>query len=470
MDDTLTALALRESEELHRITLMNMSDAVFITNDEGSFTFICPNVDVIFGFGPEEVRSMKRISHLLGRDLVDHAQLAVHGEIRNIEHEVATKRGTRRALLVHIKQVAIKGGTTLYVCRDVTERKESERALRRNEERLTLALEAASMGMWDLHVPSGEMSWSPETHRILGDPAGDKTPSFDSFLELVHAADRDRVSQAMIDAMDQGGSYEAEFRVVGYDDVERWVMGKGKAVRNGKPLRMLGVVVDFTDRHRLEDERRELSGRLIHAHEQERIRIARELHDDVAQRLSLLAVELSSLARHADKVPSDIHERIVQLSAHAATLGSDLHRMSHELHPATLEQLGLETAIRAFCRELSNAHGIAIDVNVRAVAHPLPQDVALCVYRVTQEALRNVVRHSGASTAIVTLAATTDEIVLNVTDSGAGFDVRAPRDRASLGLRSMLERVWLVNGQLAIHSKKGEGTRIEARVPLQNAG
>jgi PAS domain S-box-containing protein len=257
---------------------------------------------------------MTRIATLLGRELVDRAQRAANGEIRNIEHEVVIKDGTRRALLVHIKQVAIKGGTTLYVCRDISERKQSELALRRNEERLTLALEAASMGMWDWQLPGGEMSWSPETHRILGDSSGAKTPSFDSFLEQLHASDRDRVSQTMTAAMDRGGSYETEFRVVGYDDVERWVMGKGRAVRNGRPLRMLGVFVDFTDRHRLEEELRELSGQLIHAHEQERIRLSRELHDDVAQRLSWLAIELGMLAELSDGIPADIHTRIVELA------------------------------------------------------------------------------------------------------------------------------------------------------------
>src|SRR5262245_7846234 len=112
MEDTVSALALRESEALHRITLLNMSDAVFITNDDGVFTFICPNVDVIFGWRPEEVQSMGRISELLGQDLTDRARLAAKGEIRNIEHEIVTKHGARRVLLVHIKEVAIGGGTT----------------------------------------------------------------------------------------------------------------------------------------------------------------------------------------------------------------------------------------------------------------------------------------------------------------------------------------------------------------------
>jgi PAS domain S-box-containing protein len=461
------AQALRDSEELHRITLLNMSDAVFITNDDGDFTFVCPNVDVIFGHGEEEVRAMGRISLLLGAELVDRARLGAEGEVRNIEHEVATKHGMRRALLVHIKQVSIKGGTTLYVCRDITERKQAEHALKRNEQRLSLALEAASMGTWDWDVPTGEMNWSPETHRMFGDTSGGMSPSFETFLARVHPSDRDRVSHAMNDAMERGDSYETEFRVVGYDNVLRWVLGKGKALRNGKPLRMLGVFVDFTEHHHLEDELRALSGRLIQAHEEERNRIARELHDDVAQRLSVLGIELATLSHHPDALSSGLQQSLAGLAARTATLGADLHRVSHELHPATLEQVGLEAGLRSFCRELSQSHRFAIDVNVHRVPHPLPNDVALCLYRVAQEALNNAVRHSQSQGAIVRLTGTADALLLSVTDHGGGFDPEFRGDRAALGLRSMRERVRLVGGQFTVQSRAGSGTRIEALVPVQ---
>ena len=122
--------ALRESEELHRVTLESISDAVFITDDEGAFTFICPNVDVIFGYVPDEVEAMRRISRLLGDNLFDLAELAARGEIRNLEREITSKSGGRRTLLIHLKAVSIKGGTVLYSCRDVTERRHAEEELR----------------------------------------------------------------------------------------------------------------------------------------------------------------------------------------------------------------------------------------------------------------------------------------------------------------------------------------------------
>jgi len=141
---------------------------------------------VIFGYREDEVRSMDRISRLLGRDLLESGHLASTGEIRNIEHEVAAKDGTRRVLLVHIKRVSIKRGTMMYVCRDITERKHADDVYRRNEEQLRLALEAASAGTWDWDVPTGEMHWSAGTHRMFGDATRACSPSLQSFLDRVH--------------------------------------------------------------------------------------------------------------------------------------------------------------------------------------------------------------------------------------------------------------------------------------------
>lgn len=157
MDDPTVSPRLDESEELHRITLQNISDAVFITDDDGAFTYICPNADVIFGYVPHEVWSLGRISVLLGKDLVDRQALLVHGELRNIEHEIVTKSGARRVVLVHVKRVAIRRGTTLYVCRDITDRRESEEALRQQLrfEALISELSAHLAGLADADVIGG---------------------------------------------------------------------------------------------------------------------------------------------------------------------------------------------------------------------------------------------------------------------------------------------------------------------------
>jgi PAS domain S-box-containing protein len=138
--------ALRESEELHRLTLESISDAVFLTDDEGKFTFVCPNVDVIFGYGPDEVHAMTRIDRLLGGNLFDRAELAARKEIQNVECEITAKSGERRTLLVHLKDVSIQGGTVLYACRDVTERRRAEDELRAARLNLVHASRLALVG------------------------------------------------------------------------------------------------------------------------------------------------------------------------------------------------------------------------------------------------------------------------------------------------------------------------------------
>ena len=138
--------ALHDSEELHRVTLSSISDAVFLTDDDGQFTFICPNVDVIFGYVPDEVQAMVRISRLLGENLFDRSELAARKEIRNIERDVVSKSGEHRSLLIHLKEVSIRGGTVLYSCRDVTDRRHAEEELRTVRQELAHASRLALLG------------------------------------------------------------------------------------------------------------------------------------------------------------------------------------------------------------------------------------------------------------------------------------------------------------------------------------
>lgn len=138
--------ALRESEELHRATLGSISDAVFMADDHGVFTYICPNVDMIFGYVPDEVQAMTRITVLLGEDLFDHAELTARGEIRNVEREVTAKSGERRTVLIHFKRVAIQKGTVLCTCRDITELKQAEKELAAVRLELTHAARLALVG------------------------------------------------------------------------------------------------------------------------------------------------------------------------------------------------------------------------------------------------------------------------------------------------------------------------------------
>jgi signal transduction histidine kinase len=208
-----------------------------------------------------------------------------------------------------------------------------------------------------------------------------------------------------------------------------------------------------------------VSQKLIEAHEEERARIARELHDDISQQLALVSVRLDFLRQRPPASAADLNQEIGDLYQQIGNLASDIQALSHDLHPPKLELMGLESAVVGFCKELSNRHGVTIDVHCENIPKALPPEISLCLYRVLQEALQNVVKHSVSRHAHVSLNGQAHTITLTVTDSGAGFDVHEAMRGSGLGLTSMTERLKVLGGQLSIHSERGRGTMIHAVAP-----
>ena len=209
-----------------------------------------------------------------------------------------------------------------------------------------------------------------------------------------------------------------------------------------------------------------VSRRLIEAHELERTWIARELHDDINQQIALLTVELERWGQQLPKSASDLHTHIHHATKRLADIGKDIQALSHRLHSSKLEYLGIVKAANSFCRELSEQHKVHVEFSHSDIPHTIPKEIALCLFRVLQEALQNAVKHSGATQFHVELRGTSGEIVLTVSDPGVGFDGHSALEHQGLGLVSMRERLQLVNGELLIQSEHGQGTVIQARVPL----
>lgn len=212
---------------------------------------------------------------------------------------------------------------------------------------------------------------------------------------------------------------------------------------------------------RARDEQTRLSGLLINAYEEERKRIASELHDDFSQRLALLSIGMESaveLVRHSDQ---EATQQLHELVNSANDLSSDLHDLSHRLHSSTLERLGLVLGVKALCKEYSSQQGVHIDFWHEDEVPSVPSPIALCFYRVVQEALRNIKKHSGASTARVRLAFADDELHLSITDEGAGFDIREPSQKDGIGIFTMGERSRHIGARFDIRSEPGKGTQID---------
>jgi PAS domain S-box-containing protein len=225
-----------------------------------------------------------------------------------------------------------------------------------------------------------------------------------------------------------------------------------------------GVLVfaeDITLRKQIEEQLAAMSRKLIETQERERTRIGRELHDDISQRLALLGVELEQL----DQSPSEIHSRVNELRRQIAELCNDIQALSHDLHSSKLEYLGVVAGIRSWCKEFAERQKIQIDFRLD-VRTSLPTEIGLCLFRVLQEALNNVIKHSGVKRIEVQLREHSGEVHLVITDSGRGFDIEAALQGKGLGLTSMRERVRLVNGTIIIKSKPMSGTTIQIRVPL----
>jgi PAS domain S-box-containing protein len=230
-----------------------------------------------------------------------------------------------------------------------------------------------------------------------------------------------------------------------------------------------GVLIfaeDITRRKQMEEALSGVSRRLIESQEQERVRIGRELHDDIVQRLALLAVQLEQVQQTFPDLHVEVRRRLGEIRKHSMEIATDIQSLSHELHASKLEYLGLAVAMRSFCREFGELQKVEIDFQSHDLPSPVPPDVSLCLYRVLQEALHNSAKHSGVGHLEVRLWGTSDQLHLTVRDSGVGFDSEAARKSRGLGLISMQERVKLVSGTLSIESQPNRGTTISARVPF----
>ncbi|HEX3437765.1 MAG TPA: sensor histidine kinase, partial [Pseudacidobacterium sp.] len=220
--------------------------------------------------------------------------------------------------------------------------------------------------------------------------------------------------------------------------------------------------IDTTDQKLAQQALEKVSGQLIEAQEQERSRIARDLHDDICQRLALLSMELAQANRSSNGSSKNLDE----IRKHCSEIADDVQSLSHQLHSSKLDYLGVVAAIRGFCNEFSKQHEVNIEFTDSNVPRHLPKDTSLCLFRVAQEALHNAVKYSCVSQFSVEISATTDEIQLAISDSGIGFDVEESKRNGGLGLVSMQERAHLVHGRFSVESRAGAGTKVVAVVPF----
>ena len=290
-------------------------------------------------------------------------------------------------------------------------------------------------------------------------------------LSHVHPEDREKVIAATNECTPRNPICRVRYRVVRPDNSVIWLEKNATAFfdEKGAMFRMIGMVTDITEQKLSEDALSSVSRRLIEAQENERARIARELHDDIGQRLALLSVTLEQLKRAGSDSKKENRDFIAELQKQIQETSTAVHALSHELHSSNLRYLDLASAMKGFCTELSTQQSVVVEFIHEDVPGNITQEISLCLFRVLQEALHNGVKHSRVQEFSVELRGTTGALELTIRDSGRGFDVHVAMRGPGLGLSSMHERLKLVNGELSIQSHPGEGTTIIARVPLLQA-
>jgi PAS domain S-box-containing protein len=356
-------------------------------------------------------------------------------------------------------------------------RRRASVALRESEERFRLMADTAPVLIWvsgaDKRCTYFNKPWLDFTGRPVESQLGD------GWSEGVHAADLRRCLDTYGRAFDARQAFRMEYRLRRSDGEYRWVLDVGvpRFAPDGAFAGYVGSCIDITEQKRVvgalresQHELQSLAGRLIQAEEAERRRIARELHDDLNQSLSLLAVELDLLGQKPPESAAELGGRLHELSAHVKQLSSDVHDLSHNLHPSKLEQLGLVAGVRGLCKEQVDAHRLEVEFAQEQMPPSIPGDTVLCLYRIAQEGLGNVIKHSGARHVRVELSGGADEVTLRITDDGVGFDPGSVDGNGGLGLVSMRERLRLVGGTIVIDSRPSAGTRIDVHVPVSPAG
>lgn len=446
-------------------------DPLCIVQRDGSFSQVNPAFAARLGFEPEEMlakpfgtfihpddleKSRSRLAHLLaGEDLVQ------------FEHRLIAKDGSIRWFQWNAPAPGPTDAVFFAAARDITEAREAAEA----QQRLVALIENVGdfVALASTDEPGRILHINRGGRQMLGLPAMDQLRGMTlQDLAIGDPGLREQIEDALARRGHWIGEIKLRHRATG-----EWIpaeLNMFLVLFNGggsKPIARALVARDIRERKRTQERLHALTGQLLTAQEEERRRIARDLHDDVTQKLAGLAIELGLLRR--EPLPEALSAHVLRLQEQIAGVAEDLRIIAHDIHPGILEQAGLSAALQAYCADAARQRDVEIRYSARSVPNEIPMDIAVVFYRIAQEAVGNAVKHSGASAIEVALTGIPEaesRLRLTVSDNGKGFVVEQIREGLGLGLLSIEERVQLIRGSFSIRSNPGEGSRLEVEVKL----
>jgi PAS domain S-box-containing protein len=348
---------------------------------------------------------------------------------------------------------------------DVTAQKMAEDALRESEAKFRLLVETTRFAIF-IYREDGEFCYFNPPVELFTGYSAEELRSM-TIWDLIHPDLRDFVrSRAHARFRGENVPSRSELKIISKAGETRWLDVTVKLIQYQGAPALLGTAFDITDREKAGFE---VQRSLLLGQETERKRIARELHDDISQRLAIVGLTLSEVEKLSPAASPVLESKLKAIRQHVNSIAHDIHRISHNLHPSTLVDLGLVSALRGLCREFTDRTHVAVQFVGDVAAAQASQEVAISLYRITQECLANVAMHSGSREARVALVERPGTLQLTIVDTGIGFDAKRLRARAGLGLVSIRERARLIGADVQITSAPVSGTKIELRVPLEVA-
>jgi PAS domain S-box-containing protein len=394
------------------------------------------------------------------------------GETGTLEFEIIGFKGTRRWLETHA--VPLRGlqgqiHSLLGITRDITKRKLAEQALRDSQERLQLVARATNDAVWDWDLVTDDLWWGDGFPKMFGYGPEEIEQSVESWSNRLHPDDRERVLTGIRAAINGGEVFWSdEYRFRRKDGDYAEIYDRGYVIHdiNRRPVRMVGSMMEVSERKRTESRLRNLAARLEAIREEERTRIAREIHDEVGQALTALKMDLAWLAKKIQARGTPVRRKLVGMEGVIDATMDALHRILAELRPGVLDDLGLPAAIRWLGDEFKRRTEITCTVHMTGGEPGLASGQATAVFRILQEALTNVARHAKARRVEIRLHVLPTAFELVVTDDGRGITTEELQATGTLGILGMRERAITWHGRVTVHGEPGRGTTVRVFMPV----
>jgi signal transduction histidine kinase len=509
--------AVRESEERFRTFINATSNVVYRMSPDWSEMRYLDGKEFI-----ADTRASSRtwVDKYIHPDDRRHVMAMIQGAIQSktifeLEHRVIRTDGSTGWIYSRAIPIFDEDGEILEwfgAASDVTQRKLAEEALREQRDRAEFVANASDVGFWFCDLPFDKLIWDKRVKDHFWLPP-DTDVTIHTFYERLHPEDREPIRRAMERSIGNNTKYDVEYRTVAPDGRQNWIRAIGRTFYDaaGQPTRFDGITINVTDRKESElalsaseasyrelaesldqqvqartrelqarnrevlhtyESLRTLSTRMMVVQDEERRRIARDLHDSAGQLLTVIGMQLSTLAMDLREAAPRFNEQVEETERLVEQLQKEIRTTSYLLHPPLLDEAGLYSALSWYVEGLNKRSGVHTTLEVDPSFGRLPGDIELVVFRLVQESLTNVHRHSGSKTAMIRIARDEDEITVEVQDQGKGIPpeklVEIQSEGSGVGIRGMRERLRQFNGELKIESKES-GTRISVTIPIPQA-